>query len=405
MVQVVLLEDCRKTTSLVEASLASFFRSTQPPAGSCSKSRGLFPGTREEQWEALVDIGWYCLRRSEPLISCVLPTRNCGQEMEAHVRAMGDWAEFVSEIHLVDSESEDETIAWAERLLPPEKLQVHRRPPGLYQAWNYGIKQCVAPWLYFSTIGDLITGMGLLHLLRAVDENQADCVVSPPRMERNADAAEGGLQVPIWPPEKISEWLSLTRPQLLSSGELAVYTSHFCIETYLNSYSGSCASNLFRTGFLKEHLFPEEFGHIGDVGWAIRCATKIRLVVSPNRVASFQLPEAGYSPLTPQDEVRFYSGLCQEWKEQLARWSGDEKKMISDALWENSGRREKLLQVEGRLLHIRRKWKFCWMLWPEAWRLRREKRERREQSKSWLKLNEGFPQLFGCSAKKRVLEE
>jgi len=114
-------------------------------------------------------------------ITLILPTRNAMGSIEGHLDAIAGVLPHVAQIVVVDS-SEDGTLDYLRSRIDLPTAEFHPRPRGLYESWNFGVRQATAEFVYFSTIGDTITLAGLEHLLEVAVRHAADMTISPPEM-------------------------------------------------------------------------------------------------------------------------------------------------------------------------------------------------------------------------------
>jgi len=215
-------------------------------------------------------------------ITVVLPTLNCRAKLDRHLSEAGEWLSEVAEIIAVDSGSTDGTRELLEDNFGNlSGAAVLSTEPGLYRAWNLATARAVQPFIYFSTIGDMIGSNGLSKLVAAAEEHSLELVVSVPQIVDEDGREVRGLR---WPIHFLEDYLKGGEGLFLPSpAERAILSAIFVPETIL----GSSASNLYRTALLQKHPFPEDLGKQGDVYWAIRNLSACRLGLLPDRLASF----------------------------------------------------------------------------------------------------------------------
>jgi hypothetical protein len=190
-------------------------------------------------------------------IGVVLPTLNARAVLPDHLAELRTWAGSVPEIIVVDSHSDDGTIAFIQDQLHHPGLRIFQRPRGLYEAWNFGVEQVTADFTYISTAGDTITLSGLRHLLETAQSFRSDVVVSPPLFQKPDGEI---MDRKHWRIHQYLEARALTQPALIPQSHVfltAVFAG-------LSGLMGSSASNLYRTSVLKARPFPTDFGHNGD---------------------------------------------------------------------------------------------------------------------------------------------
>jgi hypothetical protein len=203
-------------------------------------------------------------------VSVILPCRNNLSELEEHVASMVNWVEMVEQVIVVDS-STDNSLDFLRSRLSGNHVEFHSVPPGLYQAWNFGVGLAKSEFCYFSTVSDTISSEGLEHLLTLGQVHGLDAVLSAPNM---VDIS--GAPVPIeWPIHgcvahlKEEYWIP-------SRSEAVQWLTAFLPFTIL----GSSASNLYRSDFLKAHPFPTEYGHGGDAAFGAKISPFVRMGIT-----------------------------------------------------------------------------------------------------------------------------
>lgn len=184
---------------------------------------------------------------------------------------------MVEQIIVVDSSS-DGSLEFLQTQLINTNVEYHSVPPGLYQAWNFGVSKARAQYCYFSTVGDSITADGLQHLYGIASNESLDAVLSPPEMLD----IEGKPSAMRWP---IHDFVAtLCDENFLPSREETVrWLTAFLPFTIL----GSSASNLYRTEFLKANPFPIEFSHNGDAALGLQISPFVKMAVTKKICSRF----------------------------------------------------------------------------------------------------------------------
>ncbi|MDB6110758.1 MAG: hypothetical protein JWR69_2508, partial [Pedosphaera sp.] len=113
-------------------------------------------------------------------IGVLIPTRNCASLLPGHVQSLEPWLDLAAEVVVVDSESTDGTVEFLQKHLRHPNVRFLPHPRGLYQSWNFGIRNLHPKYTYISTVGDSITRDGLMHLHQVAEEFQCDVAVSKP---------------------------------------------------------------------------------------------------------------------------------------------------------------------------------------------------------------------------------
>lgn len=213
-------------------------------------------------------------------ITVVFPTLNCRHKLEHHVASCREWIGYVAELVIVDSLSSDGSMQFLQKAFEGYNARFISTGPGLYAAWNRGVREASSPYVYFSTIGEGISGDGLRKLHRWCDTHALDVAISSPRI-LNTD---GTPATPTWPIHELSGFL-------LAQGE--VYIPDAQINSLLGgiflprSIMGSSASNLYRTSALVAFPFPENVGPQGDVLWGAKFFPRLRVGLSGQQFSTF----------------------------------------------------------------------------------------------------------------------
>lgn len=234
--------------------------------------------------------------------------------MERHLVAMASWFDLADEIVVVDSRSTDGTLDIIRAHLRQPNLRIIERDRGLYESWNEGIAATTGDWIYFSTAGDTIERVHLLHLLDVGERATADVVISPPRFVDENGRDRDSLD---WPPAEIVRRFGPRSPFVLGK-EAAVTLSYlYCPRSVL----GSSASNLYRGPHLRARPFPEGFRGAGDSAWVLRHAAETNICLTPRVGSAFCVhdkPDAA-SPAQRNEVVRC---LIQEKRRALLSLPG-----------------------------------------------------------------------------------
>lgn len=211
-------------------------------------------------------------------ITAILPTRNAMGAIDAHLHEIAGWLADVAQVVVVDS-SEDGTLDYLRTKIDLPNAEFHSRPRGLYESWNFGVRQAKSEFVYFSTVGDTISGDGLRHLYDVAKRQEADIVISPPEMR-----SETGDSIPAnWPIHDFCAQFDSENEHTLASHEAFLLSISYVPSTIL----GSSASNLYRREFLTQNPFLENWGHCADSPWMIANSLRARVAVTTRTVAKF----------------------------------------------------------------------------------------------------------------------
>lgn len=213
-------------------------------------------------------------------ITVVVPTLNCRGKLERHVASCREWSGIVAELIIVDSNSSDGTPEFLQLAFKSNNARFISTGPGLYAAWNRGVREATQPYVYFSTIGESISGDGLHKLHRWCETHTLDVAISTPHIVN----PDGSPTATSWPIHEMAEFLNrqgeIYLPDQLVAGLLGgVFLPR--------SIMGSSASNLYRRSALVEYPFPENVGAQGDVLWGAKFLGKLRVGLSGEQFSTF----------------------------------------------------------------------------------------------------------------------
>ena len=211
-------------------------------------------------------------------VSVILPMRNELTLLPAHLDALDRWVGGVKEILVVDGDSTDGSLELLLERWRHRHPKVFQRDKGLYEAWNFAVRQARGDQIYFATVGDVIEPGGVAYLAEVLDGLAADFVLSPPRMsfQSKPDSHQ-------WPIHLFLEAADLKEPRLLGEWERFVLSSLYQLEGIL----GSSAANLYRRRTLLNAPFPEDVGHAGDTLWGMTRSRGMRIGVAPRQISTF----------------------------------------------------------------------------------------------------------------------
>ena len=213
-------------------------------------------------------------------LGVVVPTLNSMSLLPGHLRAMSQWQDLADQIVVVDSYSTDGTWEYLQQNLHHRKVSFVQQPSGLYQSWNFGVRQLKTQFAYVATVGDTITQEGLNHLLEHAAALDAGVIVSKPVFM----TTEGQTAADIhWPVDDLIAGLDVATPRALTWPEVFLFSCAHLDGTLL----GSSASNLYRTDVLQQFPFPSEFGKAGDAAWGLQHFADTKWAVTPEKFTTF----------------------------------------------------------------------------------------------------------------------
>ncbi|RMF95041.1 MAG: glycosyltransferase family 2 protein [Gammaproteobacteria bacterium] len=299
-------------------------------------------------------------------VGVVIPTLNAMPLLPAHVESMRPWLPLVREIIVVDSHSEDGSADYLREALAAHEVEIHQRPRGLYQAWNFGISRIRSPYVYISTVGDSITADGLRHLVAVAEALEVDIVLSPPAF---IDERGQPIEHIDWPIHRLLRELRLHGPARLSRWAafgLAVISGG-------QALLGSSASNLYRSECLQQRPFSPDYGTAGDTAWGLQNALQLTFAVTPAKFSTFREHEKAYAASTyaVPELVRRLEELAEQ---TFATALRDDPSQAAAAEAAAVARlfmvREQIRVHQRRLSAARRSPGLPWFLRPGAWRAR-----------------------------------
>jgi hypothetical protein len=289
--------------------------------------------------------------------------------LPAHLESMQSWLGLAEEVVVVDSLSTDGTLELLRKGLTHPRVRWLTQPPGLYQAWNYGVERLTARFTYVSTVGDPITAEGLQHLAATAEKFGSDVVISRPEF---LDAAGRPLTGKRWPIDNLLEWSALRQPFRVEPWRAFLATTQDVPEGIL----GSSASNLYRTAILQCLPFQTEYGHEADTAWAIAHALDVTWAATPRVFSKFMF-HSDASRSRAEQLVALNDSLLHLAVQTVQRHPGQASPvLVPEGLlpWLRElpvaikGQREchrRYDQARGRLLP--------WSLNPAAWRARAQR--------------------------------
>jgi glycosyltransferase involved in cell wall biosynthesis len=297
--------------------------------------------------------------------------------MEAHIDSMLPWLDGVHEVIVVDSNSTDGTVEIILRRISHPNLQIHQRPRGLYQAWNYGIEKIQSKYTYISTVGDSITALGIDHLLEVAEMHGADVVVSSPKFI-NEDGSSSRTP-PSFPIENLLKKWGTDEPRLLKCMECF----ELIVSNFPNAILGSSASNLYKTEGIKHSPFPTSYGTSGDGAWGMAHGLNHRIAVTPECFSTFRVHEKSYSKseYAVDDLNDRLLNLLEEGSGQWISKNADKISTTTALMIREVLDLLKSSFISQKDLEARRRQSWPWALNPWAWNARARRAKIRQRIK------------------------
>ena len=321
-------------------------------------------------------------------IGVVLPTLNVRATLPEHLATMRAWLGLVEEVVVVDSFSTDGTFELLQAELYHPRLRLFQCPPGLYQAWNYGLERLTARFAYISTVGDPITADGLQHLAALADELGSDVVISRPEF---LDADGRPLDDTRWPIHDLLDWCAAQQPRRVEPWKVFLAATLAVPQGIL----GSSASNLYRTSVLQGAPFQVEYGHEADTAWGISHAFDASWSVTPRVFSKFMF-HSGAGWLSAEKKAALVGSLLDLARQTLRRSANQVSpaplpESLLPCLRELPEAVGQLYECQNRYDQARRRFRL-WSLNPVAWQARAQRNRRR------ARLQELGAQICGWSA-------
>jgi hypothetical protein len=291
---------------------------------------------------------------------------------------MQSWQDLAAQIVLVDSFSTDGTDDYLRQRLQHPGFSFFQHPPGLYQSWNFGIRQLETKFAYIATAGDTITRQGMMHLLNYAESLDAAVLISKPVFM--ADSIKPGRDI-RWPIDDLIQMLGLTQPRTVSWLEVLLFAAVHLDGTLL----GSSASNLYRTDVLQKFPFPDDFGKAGDAAWGALHFADVKWAVTPEKFSTF-LCHPDWTASTERQNFKTSTRLDKVLRDAVETAAANgtvprvalEEHAIAELLDAAS------LWMDGKQAFDRqRRREWPWFLNPAAWQARSSRQRQHRRLLQW----------------------
>lgn len=230
-------------------------------------------------------------------ITVVVPVFECAKRFAGHlatVRALHQAGMELVWVVTASRDGSDWLARQAHAELGGKLLEV---PPGLYEAWNAGIREVTTEHVYISTVGEEISPAELEEVRLLLDSRRADVCFTPPKLPPAGGARRQLLR---WPIFRFQPELKQREGNILSPFFIAKIQAAAGIFSLL----GSCASCLFRTAYLQHHPFPSGYHHYGDSAWVYQNYATARMVYRGEPIAGFAVHGPSGRTIGPRDVER-----------------------------------------------------------------------------------------------------
>ena len=220
-------------------------------------------------------------------VSLIVPTKNSKELLQRHIDDLVEISNNVIETIVVDSSDNGETIDFLEKCLPEPSTIFISMPLGLYQAWNAGIKKAKSDYIYIATSGDRMDLNNFRKLYSTAIKFSGDITVSAP----NFVSQNGSPVKRKWPVHEYLEYTQCKAPGVIPKSHVSCCN----ILQFPRTLIGSSASNIYKTSFIKKHLFPVDLGSQGDAVWAVMHCLKACWAIDPSCTSEFVIHESSKS--------------------------------------------------------------------------------------------------------------
>ena len=230
-------------------------------------------------------------------ISIIIPVYQAAPRLKQHLEALQSLSGLVHEFIWVITKSPDSSCRLAKAAAKKLGGLIIERPRGLYPAWNAGLAKAKAPFIYISTVVDVIQPEGLAALLSTLEATQADVVISPPEMH---PASKKTQQACLdWPVFRFASFFRAYEGKKIPSDKAVLVQ----ILSGASSILGSCASCLFRASVFKAGDFSANHYHYGDTAWVYQHLPSISLAYYPAKVAQFWMQSSQNKRIVHKQQV------------------------------------------------------------------------------------------------------
>jgi len=221
-------------------------------------------------------------------VGVVLPTRDLDDDFFEHCRQSQGWLGRTGAQSIVCRPRPDLPSTFG---VGKNQIPVLACAGSIYEAWNRGVAEMTTPYIYFSTVGDLIEDSDLLALVDTARRWDAQVVVACPRHVGDPQSSRRAVSR-HWPHQQAMRFIRLREARLLSATEKRLLPLLF----FEGAMLGSSASNLYQTSCLRTRPFPREYGNEGDVAWFFLHGAGVKVVFEPQNRGSYRHHGPGQTP-------------------------------------------------------------------------------------------------------------
>lgn len=303
-------------------------------------------------------------------ITIIVPVYECVAHLHKHSFSLRNYRNLGCQVVWVASPSPDGTDKFAQQICSETGDQFLLSPPGLYEAWNFGIARVKTEFVAISTISDAYINEDLFILEDLLRTLSADICFTPPALMglTHKDIEE----LNTWPIFKFRSYF-VPFSEKICPQDLLIATQ---LSSGLSCVLGSWASILARTAVLKDFPFPTAYNHYGDTAWFYKNILNMNFVFKAAPIAGFHFHEKpDYRRSDPKLAYLHFKELEKNLIQQARRKGG----IIGDFLYFYRSYRAALHKLDKtRGKHPRR----FWWISPRAWLLRCLTRQRNAKLKA-----------------------
>ena len=204
------------------------------------------------------------------------------ERMESVVhQTFSDW-----ELLIVDSSSTDGTREFLEReyVSRDPRMKLYQAPPGLYQAWNFGLEKAVGKYLYIATSDDTMVPECLERMVAAL-ETHPECDLCDSVLKL---IDEEGRELGVDSEQFLPHYWHVDFPRDKQHVRLAPhdYFLHLSGKTVYTSMT----QIMFRRSLCdKIGLFHTGFGSSADYLWGMKASLYANVIFLPEKLSSWRI--------------------------------------------------------------------------------------------------------------------
>jgi len=219
------------------------------------------------------------------LVSIVLPTRNSIQYLKDRIDSIRAQTYSNYEVVAVDTSSTDGTLellrAWAHEDC---RVAIYDTPPGLYEAFNFGIIHSKGEYVYMATSDDTMR-MDLLEKMVGALEQHPDCDICDSLLKQ---IDKDGKEIEFGDEGYLYGTGHLVYPKSKAHIRRPPYDfiQHCGAQ---NAYLSLTQLLVRRSLYGRVGLFPVDMGPSADFLWGMRAAACASVIFIPEKLGTFRV--------------------------------------------------------------------------------------------------------------------